>query len=97
MELPVKYIWTHDAFRVGEDGPTHEPIEQEAQLRLMEEINNFSGRPSMLVLRPAGLQERAGEIIGCERVCLFEEAVGLVAVGEVGRGYYHVAYFFGEY
>ncbi|MDE5661773.1 MAG: transketolase, partial [Muribaculaceae bacterium] len=52
MELPVKYIWTHDAFRVGEDGPTHEPIEQEAQLRLMEQIRNFSGRPSMLVLRP---------------------------------------------
>ena len=57
MELPVKYIWTHDAFRVGEDGPTHEPIEQEAQLRLMEEINNFSGRPSMLVLRPADAAE----------------------------------------
>lgn len=53
MELPVKYIWTHDAFRVGEDGPTHEPVEQEAQIRLMEELKNFSGRPSMLVLRPA--------------------------------------------
>lgn len=57
MELPVKYIWTHDAFRVGEDGPTHEPIEQEAQLRLMEQISNFSGRPSMLVLRPADAAE----------------------------------------
>jgi len=53
MELPVKYIWTHDAFRVGEDGPTHEPVEQEAQIRLMEELKNFSGEPSMLVLRPA--------------------------------------------
>ena len=53
MELPVKYIWTHDAFRVGEDGPTHEPVEQEAQIRLMEELRNFAGRPSMLVLRPA--------------------------------------------
>ena len=53
MELPVKYIWTHDAFRVGEDGPTHEPVEQEAQIRLMEQIRNFSGKPSMLVLRPA--------------------------------------------
>lgn len=53
MELPVKYVWTHDAFRVGEDGPTHEPVEQEAQLRLMEELKNLSGRPSMLVLRPA--------------------------------------------
>jgi len=57
MELHVKYIWTHDAFRVGEDGPTHEPIEQEAQLRLMEEIDNFSGRQSMLVLRPADAAE----------------------------------------
>lgn len=57
MELPVKYIWTHDAFRVGEDGPTHEPVEQEAQIRLMEELRNFSGRPSILVLRPADAAE----------------------------------------
>ncbi len=57
MELPVKYIWSHDAFRVGEDGPTHEPVEQEAQLRLMEELKNFAGRPSMLVLRPADAVE----------------------------------------
>ncbi len=57
MELPVKYVWSHDAFRVGEDGPTHQPIEQEAQLRLMEQIRNFSGRPSMLVLRPADAAE----------------------------------------
>ncbi len=57
MELPVKYIWTHDAFRVGEDGPTHEPVEQEAQLRLMEELRNLSGEPSMLVLRPADAVE----------------------------------------
>ncbi|MDR0713062.1 MAG: transketolase [Bacteroidales bacterium] len=53
MELPVKYIWTHDAFRVGEDGPTHQPVEQEAQIRLMEQLKNHSGRPSALVLRPA--------------------------------------------
>lgn len=57
MELPVKYIWSHDAFRVGEDGPTHQPIEQEAQLRLMEQIRNFSGKPSILVLRPADAAE----------------------------------------
>lgn len=57
MELPVKYVWSHDAFRVGEDGPTHQPVEQEAQLRLMEQIRNFSGRPSMLVLRPADAAE----------------------------------------
>jgi transketolase len=53
MELPVKYIWTHDAFRVGEDGPTHQPVEQEAQIRLMEHLKNHSGKNSMLVLRPA--------------------------------------------
>ncbi|MDE7466760.1 MAG: transketolase, partial [Muribaculaceae bacterium] len=57
MELPVKYVWSHDSFRVGEDGPTHEPIEQEAQLRLLEEIRNFSGRPSLLAMRPADSAE----------------------------------------
>ena len=57
MELPVKFIWTHDAFRVGEDGPTHEPVEQEAQIRLMEKLKNHSGRNSMLVLRPADVDE----------------------------------------
>ncbi len=57
MELPVKFIWTHDAFRVGEDGPTHEPVEQEAQIRLMEKLHNHSGNPSMLVLRPADAEE----------------------------------------
>jgi transketolase len=53
MQLPVKYVWTHDAFRVGEDGPTHQPVEQEAQIRLMEQLKNHSGHPSALVLRPA--------------------------------------------
>jgi len=57
MELPVKFIWTHDAFRVGEDGPTHEPVEQEAQIRLMEKLRNHSGKNSMLVLRPADVEE----------------------------------------
>lgn len=57
MELPVKFIWTHDAFRVGEDGPTHEPVEQEAQIRLMEKLKNHSGQNSMLVLRPADADE----------------------------------------
>ena len=57
MELPVKFIWTHDAFRVGEDGPTHEPVEQEAQIRLMEKLKNHSGRNSMLVFRPADVDE----------------------------------------
>ena len=57
MELPVKYIYTHDAFRVGEDGPTHEPIEQEAQIRLLEQMENFSGHQAALVLRPADAAE----------------------------------------
>ena len=57
MELPVKFIWTHDAFRVGEDGPTHEPVEQEAQIRLMEKLKNHHGKNSMLVLRPADAKE----------------------------------------
>jgi len=57
MELPVKYIWTHDAFRVGEDGPTHQPIEQEAQIRLMEHLKNHSGENSLLALRPADSNE----------------------------------------
>lgn len=57
MEQPVKFIWTHDAFRVGEDGPTHEPVEQEAQIRLMEKLKNHKGRNSMLVLRPADADE----------------------------------------
>lgn len=57
MELPVKYVWTHDAFRVGEDGPTHQPVEQEAQIRLLEKLKNHSGNNSMLVVRPADANE----------------------------------------
>lgn len=57
MELPVKFIYTHDSFRVGEDGPTHEPIEQEAQVRLLEQLHNFKGKQSALVLRPADSAE----------------------------------------
>lgn len=57
MGLPVKYVWSHDAFRVGEDGPTHQPVEQEAQIRLMEKLKNHKGENSMLVLRPADALE----------------------------------------
>jgi transketolase len=57
MEQPVKFIWSHDAFRVGEDGPTHEPVEQEAQIRLMEKLKNHKGHNSMLVIRPADVEE----------------------------------------
>ncbi len=57
MEQPVIFIWTHDAFRVGEDGPTHQPVEQEAQLRLLEKLKNHSGENSFLALRPADALE----------------------------------------
>ena len=57
MEQPVKFIWSHEAFRVGEDGPTHEPVEQEVQIRLMEKLKNHKGHNSMLVLRPADVTE----------------------------------------
>ena len=57
MEVPIKFIWTHDAFRVGEDGPTHEPVEQEAQIRLMEKLNNHHGKDSVRVFRPADADE----------------------------------------
>lgn len=57
MEVPIKFIWTHDAFRVGEDGPTHEPVEQEAQIRLMEKLKNHHGEDSVRVFRPADADE----------------------------------------
>ncbi|MFH4966939.1 transketolase [Gaetbulibacter sp. M240] len=57
QELPVKFVWTHDAFRVGEDGPTHQPIEQEAQIRLLEKLKNHSGKASFMALRPADSAE----------------------------------------
>jgi len=57
MHLHVIYIWTHDSFRVGEDGPTHQPVEHEAQIRLMEHLRNHKGERSMVVLRPADGEE----------------------------------------
>ncbi|MEM9991880.1 MAG: transketolase, partial [Bacteroidota bacterium] len=57
MEQQVIVIWTHDAFRVGEDGPTHQPVEQEAQIRLLEQLQNHSHRNSFLALRPADSAE----------------------------------------
>ena len=50
MELPVTYVFTHDSIAVGEDGPTHEPIEQLASLRAM---------PGFSVIRPADANETA--------------------------------------
>lgn len=66
MELPVKYVFTHDAFRVGEDGPTHQPVEHEAQIRLLEQMRNSKGKPAVLVLRPAD----SAETIECWRMAM---------------------------
>lgn len=66
MEQPVKYIFSHDSFRVGEDGPTHQPVEHEAQMRLMEQLYNLSGKRSVVVLRPAD----ANETLGCYEVAM---------------------------
>lgn len=66
MGLPVKYIFSHDAFRVGEDGPTHQPIEHEAQVRLLEQMDNLEGKPSILVMRPAD----SAETIACWRMAM---------------------------
>ena len=51
MELPVVYVWTHDSVWIGEDGPTHQPIEQLAALRAI---------PNLVVIRPADANETAG-------------------------------------
>ncbi len=66
MEQPVKFVWTHDAFRVGEDGPTHQPIEQEAQIRLLEQLKNHSGQNSFMALRPAD----SAETVQCWKMLL---------------------------
>ena len=66
MQIPVKFVWSHDAFRVGEDGPTHEPVEQEAQIRLMEKLQNYAGRDSVRVFRPAD----SGETTVCWRLAM---------------------------
>lgn len=66
MELPVKYVFTHDAFRVGEDGPTHQPVEHEAQIRLLEQMKNSKGKPSVLVLRPAD----SAETVECWKIAM---------------------------
>ncbi|MBP5589413.1 MAG: transketolase [Bacteroidales bacterium] len=57
MKTHIIYLFSHDSFRVGEDGPTHQPIEQEAQMRLMEHLRNHVGERSTVVLRPADTAE----------------------------------------
>ena len=58
MGLPVIYVWTHDSIGLGEDGPTHQPIEHLASLRAM---------PFMRVIRPADATERPGRRLALER------------------------------
>ena len=53
MRLHVVYVWTHDSFRVGVDGPTHLAVDLESLIRLMEHLRNHHDERSMLVLRPA--------------------------------------------
>lgn len=76
QRMPMKFIWSHDAFRVGEDGPTHQPVEHEAQVRLMEKLKNHQGLPSMIVLRPAD----ADETTVCWRIAMenTETPTGLI-------------------
>src|SRR5690242_18217903 len=57
MELPVIYVFTHDSIELGEDGPTHQPIEQLASLRAM---------PGIITLRPAD----ANEVVEAWRVIM---------------------------
>jgi transketolase len=58
MGLPVIYVYTHDSFYVGEDGPTHEPVEQLAALRCM---------PNVTVIRPADPTETAAAWVAALR------------------------------
>ena len=100
MELPVKFIWTHDAFRVGEDGPTHEPVEQEAQIRLMEKLKNHSGRDSVRVLRPCDVHattqcwKMAMENFGTPTALIFsrQNIQDLPAEADYKNGVTHGAY-----
>lgn len=91
METNVIFIWTHDAFRVGEDGPTHQPIEQEAQIRLLEHLKNHHGKNSFVALRPGD----SAETTHAWRLCLedFHRPTGLILsrqgikdIPAIGRG-----------
>ena len=75
QRLHVIYIWTHDSFRVGEDGPTHQPIEHEMQIRLMEHLHNHQGERSMVVLRPADAEETA---VAWQQAMAEKRPVGLI-------------------
>lgn len=76
MELPVKYIFTHDSFRVGEDGPTHQPVEHELQMRLLEQMHNFKGQRSILVYRPAD----GRETVACWQIAMENKATPTILI-----------------
>ncbi len=97
QRLPVKYVWSHDSFRVGEDGPTHQPVEHEAQIRLLEQLHNHRGERSMVVLRPADAREAVAAwkfAMECERpvglIFSRQDVKSLPATGDVSRGAYVV-------
>lgn len=81
MKLPAIYVMTHDSIGVGEDGPTHEPIEQLAALR---------ATPGMTVYRPAdGKETAAGYLLALKRqgpTCLVLSRQNLPTFAETGKG-----------
>jgi transketolase len=95
MELPVIYIFTHDSVALGEDGPTHQPIEQIASLRAI---------PNLIVLRPAdatetveawrvALEHREGPVallLTRQKLPVFDPS-NLAPAGELKRGAYVLA------
>jgi transketolase len=93
QRLGVKYVWSHDSFRVGEDGPTHQPVEHEAQIRLLEQLHNHRGERSMVVLRPADAREAVAAwkfAMECERpvglIFSRQDVKSLPATGDVSKG-----------
>jgi transketolase len=93
QRLGVKYVWSHDSFRVGEDGPTHQPVEHEAQIRLLEQLHNHRGERSMVVLRPADAREAVSAwkfAMECERpvglIFSRQDVKSLPATGDVSKG-----------
>lgn len=95
MNLPVIHVWTHDSISVGEDGPTHEPIEQLVSLRAI---------PGMLVFRPAdanetaeayrcilGLRDRPAAVIGSRQALPTVDRQEFASAGGVAKGAYVLA------
>src|SRR5690554_5874953 len=89
MKQPVAFVFTHDSFYVGEDGPTHQPVEQVESLRLI---------PGLYTIRPADARETAGAWLqalgrtdGPTALILTRQKLPLIngsSIDEVGRGGY---------